>query len=77
MSKGGTLKHAVVAVVSLLVILGATPFLLAKGPTTKIMIASGDRQRPIEIRDEEVLENFHVWAGPGTFVMAGRIQTVR
>ena len=62
------MKHAVVAAVILLVVLGATPLLLAKGLTTKITIASADRQHRIEIRDEGILEKFQVWAGPGTFV---------
>lgn len=62
------MKHAVAAAFSLLVILSATPLVFAKGPTTKITITSADLQSPIEIRDREILKNFHVWAGPGTFV---------
>ena len=62
------MKHAVRAALRLVVILGATPLLLAKGPTTKITITSTDRESANEIRNREILENFHVWAGPGTFV---------
>lgn len=40
--------------------------LIAKGPTTKIVIEGAKLQKPIEITDPKVLANFRVWAGPGT-----------
>jgi len=39
----------------------------AKGTTTKVVITSAELQSPIEIGDPEVLKNFNVWSGPGTF----------
>lgn len=61
------MKHAIVGAFTLLVIFSATPLLLAKGITTKIRITNAGLQRPIEISDPDVLRNFNVWAGPGTF----------
>ena len=62
------MKRAVAATFGLLVMLCATPFVFAKGPTTRITITSADLPSPIAITDREILKNFHVWAGPGTFV---------
>ena len=61
------MKHTVVALGVLLVIVGATVVLHAKGPTTKITIATSGQHKVIAITDREVLERFHVWSGPGTF----------
>lgn len=41
--------------------------LLAKGTTTKIVIEGADLAMPVEITDRNILANFHVWTGPGTF----------
>ena len=41
--------------------------LLAKGAATRIVIEGGDLAKPVEITDRNILANFHVWAGPGTF----------
>src|SRR3954469_12949875 len=38
-----------------------------QGTTTKVMITSAELQSPIEISDPDVLKNFNVWSGPGTF----------
>jgi hypothetical protein len=47
-------------------ILSVPTSLLAKGKTTKITIKGTDLKTPIEICDPKILENFQVWAGPGT-----------
>src|SRR5262245_28694584 len=51
----------------LVVVLGATSVLSAKGATTKITITSARLHTPVEITDPEILKNFSVWSGPGTF----------
>lgn len=61
------MKRVTGAVFCLLVIVNATAPVFAKGATTKITITGGGLQRPVEIRDPEVLKNFNVWSGPGTF----------
>jgi len=50
---------------SLLILSVPTP-LLAKGKTVKITISGPGLKTPIEISDPKILENFQVWAGPGT-----------
>jgi len=60
------MKRVVSAAFCVLVILSATALVLAKGPTTKIRI-TGAGLTPVEINDPEVLKNFNVWSGPGTF----------
>ena len=45
--------------------------LLAKGPTTKIVVTGSSLQRPIEITDVAVLRPFLVWAGAGTQTCIG------
>ncbi len=50
---------------SLLILSVPTP-LLAKAKTVKITIKGADLKAPIEISDPKILENFQVWAGPGT-----------
>lgn len=62
------MKRVVAAVFSLLIVLGATTLLSAKGNTTKVRITGATLQAPVEISDPEILKNFHVWAGPGTAV---------
>lgn len=47
--------------------LWATALVFAKGATTKIAITGGGLQSPVEISDPDVLKNFNVWSGPGTF----------
>ena len=51
----------------LLVIFSATALVFAKGSTTKITITGGGLERAVEISDPEVLKDFNVWSGPGTF----------
>ena len=62
------MKCAISAAFCLLVILSATALVFAKGATTKITITGGGLQSPVEISDPDVLKNFNVWSGPGTFV---------
>src|SRR2546425_12608817 len=42
--------------------------LLAKGPTTRIVIAAPSLAAPLEITDPAPLNQFAVWAGAGTRV---------
>lgn len=65
----GTMKRvASPTVFGLLVLLSATTPLSAKGITTKIRITGAKLATRVEISDPKILENFHVWAGPGTGV---------
>ena len=57
----------VVSAALCLVIFSATALVVAKGATTKITITGAGLQSPVEITDPEVLKNFNVWSGPGTF----------
>jgi Sel1 repeat len=59
------MKRRLVALVSISLLLLASE-LLAKGKTAKIVIASGDLAKPVEISDANTLVSFQVWAGPGT-----------
>ncbi len=61
------MKRVIAAAFSLLIVFSATILVFAKGTTTKIMITGAEVQRPIEISDSEILKNFNVWSGPGTF----------
>jgi hypothetical protein len=61
------MKRAISASLCLLIVFTATIVVFAQGTTNKIRIASADLQQPIEIRDPEVLKNFNVWSGRGTF----------
>ena len=63
MTKVGNMKR-VAAVLGL--VLGATPFVSAKGVTTRIQITSPQLRTPVEITDPEILKDFNVWSGPGT-----------
>ncbi|MGC4084452.1 MAG: hypothetical protein QM736_20635 [Vicinamibacterales bacterium] len=62
------MKRGIATALCLLVILSATALVSAKGATTKITIAGGGLQKPIEISNPDVLKQFNVWSGPGTFV---------
>jgi hypothetical protein len=42
--------------------------LFAKGPTTRIVIAAPSLAAPVEITEPALLDQFAVWAGPGTSV---------
>lgn len=42
----------------------------AKGPTSKITISGPGLQAPIEITDPNILRQFSVWTGPGTWSSA-------
>lgn len=55
-----------VAAVMLLLALPASALLSAKGTTVRIAVSGGGLAAPIEISRPEVLEQFNVWAGPGT-----------
>ena len=61
------MKRLISAAFCLLVIFSVTAVVFAKGTTTRITITGVGLQRPIEISDPEVLKNFNVWSGPGTF----------
>lgn len=61
------MKRVIAVVFGLLVVFSGTIHLFAKGATTKVIITGGELQGPIEITDPDVLENFNVWSGPGTF----------
>ena len=53
---------------ALIMFLSAAPSrVLAKGATTKVVIAGPGLSKPIEITDREILANFNIWTGPGTF----------
>jgi hypothetical protein len=51
----------------LLAVLSMTAVVFAKGTTTRITVTGAGLQSPVEISDPEVLKNFNVWSGPGTF----------
>jgi hypothetical protein len=61
------MKREISAAICLLVALCATAVVFAKGATTKITITGAGLQSPVEISDPEILKNFNVWSGPGTF----------
>lgn len=61
------MKRIVSVAFCLLVIFSATALVFAKGATIKITITGAGLQSPVEISDPEVLKNFNVWSGPGTF----------
>jgi len=62
------MKRMISSAFCLLVIFSVTAVVFAKGTTTRITITGAGLQSPVEIRDPQVLENFNVWSGPGTFV---------
>jgi hypothetical protein len=53
--------------IALSVQLSGASVVLAKSATTKIVIEGPDLSTPIEITDRQILANFNVWTGPGTF----------
>lgn len=55
-----------VAAFTLLVALQASALVSAKGITTRITINGGYLSTPIEISQPEVVQQFNIWAGPGT-----------
>lgn len=61
------MKQLIFAAFCLLAILSATALVSAKRATTRITITDGGLQSPVEISDPDVLANFNVWSGPGTF----------
>ncbi len=61
------MKRMICAGFCLLVIFSVTAVVFAKGTTTKITIAGGGLQSPVVITDPQVLKDFNVWSGPGTF----------
>jgi hypothetical protein len=61
------MKRVISASFCLLIVFSATVVIFAKGTTTKITILGAELQSPIQISDPEVLKNFNVWSGPGTF----------
>jgi hypothetical protein len=61
------MKRMISAAFCLLVIFSVTAVVFAKGTTTKITITGAGLQSPVEISDPQVLKNFNVWSGPGTF----------
>ena len=61
------MKRMISAGFCLIAFLGATALVSAKGSTTRITITGGGLQSAVEISDPDVLANFNVWSGPGTF----------
>ena len=60
------MKRSSVAMFVFLIALTAPTLLSAKGPTTRITISGGDLAAPIVLADPVLLQQFNVWAGPGT-----------
>ena len=56
------------AALTLLFALHASALLSAKGITTRITIIGGPLSVPIEISQLQVVQQFSIWAGPGTRV---------
>src|SRR5262245_29193188 len=52
----------------LVVLLGATTFVSAKGLTTRIEVTSAQFHAPVDITDPEILKSFNVCSVPGPFV---------
>jgi len=65
-------RIAALSVVYLL--LAAPASLLAKSPTLKIVIQGADLTTPIQISDAQVLANFQVLSGKGTYTNEPRIE---
>jgi len=61
------MKRMSSAAFCLLVVFSVTAVVCAKGTTTKITITGGGLQSPVEIKDPQVLKDFNVWSGSGTF----------
>jgi hypothetical protein len=61
------MKRMISAAFCLLVIFSVTAIVFAKGTTTRTTITGGGLQSPVEISDPQVLKDFNVWSGPGTF----------
>ena len=61
------MRRVVSAVFCVLVILGTRPGVFAKGPTTRITITGPTLAKAVAITDLEVLKDFNVWSGRGTF----------
>src|SRR5262249_42549303 len=62
------MKTLRVAVSTLLTVFCLPLFLIAKGPTLKITIEGDDIAIPVEITEPNVLGQFQVWAGAGTWI---------
>ncbi|HEV3062326.1 MAG TPA: hypothetical protein VGY48_29015 [Vicinamibacterales bacterium] len=60
------MKTAFQAVLAIIIAVGFSTALGAKGATSRISISGGNLGRPIDIRNEAVLEAFQIWSGPGT-----------
>lgn len=65
-------RLAALSVVYLL--LAATPTLLAKSATLKIVIQGGDLTSPVQINDAKVLASFQVLSGKGTYAYEPRLE---
>lgn len=61
------MKRKISAAFCLLVIFSVTTVVFSKGSTIKITITGGGLQSLVEISDPQVLKDFNVWSGPGTF----------
>jgi hypothetical protein len=59
------MKQSAVALILLLAV-PASALLSAKGTTVRIAVNGGVLLTPIEINRPEVVEQFNIWAGPGT-----------
>lgn len=58
------MRRIVITCLSVLLLIAS---LSAKGPTTRIVITDTARGSVSEITDRAVLDQFHVWAGRGTY----------
>jgi hypothetical protein len=52
--------------VAAIMIAGSSAALAGKGSTTRISISGDALAAPIEIRDAAIVNEFQIWAGPGT-----------
>jgi len=54
------------AAVAVIMIAGFSVALAAKGSTSRISISGGNLADSLEIREADVVNEFQIWAGPGT-----------
>ena len=60
------MKTAFRAILTIIIAAGFSTAFAAKGATSRINISGGNLDRPVDIRNEAVLEAFQIWSGPGT-----------
>jgi len=62
------MQRIIASVVVLLIMLGASALVTAKGITTRVRITGATLAQPVELTQPDVLQGFNVWSGPGTFL---------